>query len=119
MARVNGIDTDKVAPFLKRIETLNADIESAKGAHAQNVKTIKDDIKEVLTEAEEAGIPKRALKGLVKYRELERRQDEIGSGLEGEDERAYDALVDQLGELGKAAKERASRSKSDESRASH
>jgi uncharacterized protein (UPF0335 family) len=110
MAKVNGFDTKKAEPFLARIEQLLADIETEKSGYMNAAKAIRSDVKEVFAEAEEAGVNKKALKGLVKYRDLERKQAKIDADFEGDDSLIYDALVDQLGELGAAAK--AARTKS-------
>jgi GcrA cell cycle regulator len=53
-------------PFLERIENLNAAGESAKAVYMNECKARREDIKEVYTEAKDAGVPVKALKGLIK-----------------------------------------------------
>lgn len=97
----------KAEPFMARIENIYEDIEREKSAFMSTCKELKQDIKDILAEAEEAGVPKKALKGLVKFREFERKQAKIDADFEGEDQSVYDALILQLGPLGEAAATRA------------
>ena len=71
-------------------------------------KVFRSDIKEIVAEAKDAGVSKRALKGIVKYREMERRQAALADGMEPDDADAFETLVAALGDLadtplGKAA----------------
>lgn len=93
--------------FLQRIENLIGDIETMRGEYMERVKEVREDIKLVYEEARDQGIEVKALKGLVKYRALERKQDEIADGLDLSEKAAYDNLIMTLGELGRAAAERA------------
>ena len=102
----------KAEPFLARIENLNSNLASLQGKYMSDCKVVRDDIKEVYAEAKEAGVPSRALKGLAKYRKLERDQDKIGDGFDLDEQSAYESLVGALGDfadtaLGKAAAEKA------------
>jgi uncharacterized protein (UPF0335 family) len=95
--------------FLKRIERIYVDLDSAKSSHMAEAKNLRNDIKEIYTEARDAGLDVPALKGLVKYRRLERKQQAIPDAFQ--DDAAtlatYKDLVEQLGDLGRAAAERA------------
>lgn len=93
----------KAEGFLKRIENLNADAESAKATYMAECKERREDIKQVYTEAKDAGVPTKALKGLVKRRQLMRKADAITDGLDIDEQSAYSQLVEALGELGMAA----------------
>ena len=87
---------------MRRIENLFDDLETLRGEYMASCKTVRADIKEVYGEAKDQGVPARALKGLVKYRHLERKQLAIVDGLD--DEAAdYELLVETLGDLGMAA----------------
>lgn len=65
----------KAAPYLKRIESLHSDMETAKIEYMNKCKARRQDVKDVLAEAEDAGVPKKPLKGLVKYRLLEKKAE--------------------------------------------
>lgn len=93
----------KAEAFLKRIENLNSDGDSAKATYMAECKERREDIKQVYTEAKDAGVPSKALKGLVKRRQLLRKADAIPDGLDIDEQSAYSQLVDALGELGMAA----------------
>jgi uncharacterized protein (UPF0335 family) len=93
----------KAEAFLKRIETLNAENDSAKATYMAECKERREDIKQVYTEAKDAGVPTKALKGLVKRRQLMRKADAIPDGLDIDEQSAYSQLVEALGELGMAA----------------
>lgn len=93
----------KAEAFLKRIENLHADAEEAKGVYMNECKERREDIKQVYTEAKDAGVPLKALKGLVRRRQLLRRAEAIPAGLDIDEQSAYSQLVEALGELGMAA----------------
>jgi uncharacterized protein (UPF0335 family) len=93
----------RAEPYLKRIENLLAHIESEKGACGARCKLIHADIKEVYKEAKNDGVPVKALKGLVKYRALEKKQAAIGDGFDLDEAAEFEQLIDALGDLGIAA----------------
>lgn len=104
MAKLSANSVEgKSEPFVARIENLMAEGETAKSVYMSECKERRAEIKEVYTEAKDKGVPVRALKGLIKYRDLERKQNSIGDGLEDDDAAAYESLVEALGELGAAA----------------
>jgi uncharacterized protein (UPF0335 family) len=107
----NSIEA-KAAPFLSRIENLHADLESKKGAYMASCKVVRDELKEVYGEAKEAGVAPKALKGVVKNRQLQRKIDAISDGLDIDEVSTYEQLCEALGdfgetELGKAVLETA------------
>lgn len=117
MALAKNSMEGKAEPFLKRIETLAADAESAKGTYLAECKERNGDRKEVYGEAKEAGVPVKALRGLVKKRELQRKADAIPNGLDIDEASAYSILCDALGDLGRAAAVKAGHApKSDDER---
>jgi uncharacterized protein (UPF0335 family) len=94
----------RALPYVKRIERLLDDLDSERGRYMANCRPIHEDVREVYGEAKEHGIPVKALKGLIKWRELEKKQAGIGADFADLDEKAsYDQLVEALGPLGFAA----------------
>ncbi len=93
------------APFLKRIEAVNEEIATIMSRAMLKVKDHREAIREIVAEAENKGVPKKALRGLVKWRKLERKQADIAESVEGDvdEAAAFDLLVEQLGPLGLAA----------------
>lgn len=93
----------KAEKFLKRIETLLAEGESAKGTYMSECKARREDLKVVYDEANDAGVPKKALKGIVKRRAMQKKMEAIDDGFDIDEASAYSTLCEALGELGKAA----------------
>jgi len=90
-------------PFLTRIENLHADLDSKRGTYMAECRVVREDIKEVYGEAKSAGVAVKALKGLVRWRKLERDQAKIGDGLDIDESSVYARLVETLGPLGMGA----------------
>lgn len=103
MALAKNSMEGKAKDFLKRIETLNAEMESAKGTYMAECKERREDIKEIYTEAKDAGVPPKALRGFIKKRSLEKKAASIADGFDIDEAAAYDALCEALGPLGAAA----------------
>jgi uncharacterized protein (UPF0335 family) len=95
-----GIDTKKAETFLKRIERLHADLDSMQGKYMAECKTVRQDIKEIYSEAKAAGIPKNALRGLVEYRRLEAKQQALSDGLDLDESAALEKMIEDLGDFG-------------------
>jgi uncharacterized protein (UPF0335 family) len=93
--------------FLQRIENLYGDIDEIREKYQAECKEIRDDIQGLYREAKDEGHEPKALKGLVKYRMLGRKQDKIAETFDANERAAYDDLVDRLGDLGRAAAEAA------------
>jgi uncharacterized protein (UPF0335 family) len=98
----NSVDA-KARPFVDRIERVISDMESDKGAYMAKCRAHRERIKDVLTEAKDRGLPVKAVKGIVKYRGLERKKQKIATGLDVDEAAVYSQLVETLGELGAAA----------------
>jgi F0F1-type ATP synthase membrane subunit b/b' len=95
----NGIEADLVQPFCDRIENLMDQLATEKGEYMQRCKSIREDITLVLTEAKDAGIPKKAFKAVIKTRELEQKLEAIRDDLEAEQQETYDQIRHALGDL--------------------
>lgn len=97
--QTNGIDVDVATPYLNRVENLEEEIESERSAFMKKCKSIRGDIKDVLDEAKDAGVPKKALKAIVAKRKLERKINKLADNLDEEDEVAFEQLAEALGTL--------------------
>lgn len=98
---------EQVLGFIQRVENLNLDIAKEKSAMMTACKGIHTDIKEVFKEAKAAGINKKALKGHVKRRALERDIEDIRDDLEGDDQDSFDALAIALQKIADGADRKA------------
>lgn len=106
----NGYDPDIVQHLVRRIDSLHDDLATERGEYMQRCRQIRSDIKDVLQAAkDEDGIPKKALKFLVKKRQTLAKLDDQQADLEPEDGTAFEHLEAALGDygttgLGQAAK---------------
>jgi uncharacterized protein (UPF0335 family) len=100
-AGANGrYDEAKTRDFVERIENLHADIASIMGEALLRCRGVHDDIKIVYQEAkDEAAIPKKALKKVIKARALEQKARAVREDLEAEDQDSFDRIRLALGDL--------------------
>lgn len=103
MALAKNSMEGKAEAYLDRIETLLTEMESAKGTYMAECKERREDIREIYKEAKDAGVPVKALRGLVKARDLGKKLEAITDGLDGDEQAAYETLCTALGPLGQAA----------------
>lgn len=109
----NGFDPEDVRNAVDRIENLKADIASIMGEALNECRGVHVSIKDVYDEAKsEHGIPKKALRSVIKARELERKARAVRDNLEPEVMDEHDMIRHALGALadlplGEAALERA------------
>lgn len=96
-----GVDNPNlVTEFVGRIENLHADLEKEKSAYMLACKALREDIKEVLNEAQEKGLPKKPLKAIVKQRALEKKVAACRDDLDDIDHlSAFDIMKAALGDL--------------------
>ena len=89
-----------VIEFVGRIENLHADLEKEKSAYMLACKALRQDIKEVLEEAQSKGLPKKPLKAIVKQRALEKKVAACRDDLDDIDHlSAFDIMKAALGDL--------------------
>ena len=101
------------ASYLKQIEELQRSLEAERSEFATRCKQIRGELKAVYREAKDEGVKLKPLKGLVKYRTLERKQMAIVRSMPADDLSDYEELVETLGELGRAAATRAKRERAE------
>lgn len=98
----------KSAPFLARVENVLDQLDTLKARYMNEAKGLRADIKQIYDDAKDADVPTRALKGLVKWRQLAKKQDAIADTIAEDEVSEYELLVEALGdyastELGQAA----------------
>lgn len=90
----------RALPFIERVENVEEQIASERGAFMARCKELRGDIKEIYAEVKDADLPVKAIKKIVKRRELERKQLAIDESMKGEEgEYDYEMLVAALGQL--------------------
>lgn len=96
----NGFDPKHVKNAVGRIEILKADIASIMASAMEDCRQVHLEIKEVYQEAkDEHGIPKKALRSVIKARELERKAAAVRDDLEPEVQDEHDLIRHALGDL--------------------
>lgn len=90
----------KSAPYLARVENVLSDLETMKSEYMTACKAKRADIREIYKEAKDDDVPVRALRGLVKYRELERKQAALEETIPDEEVSEFQMLVEALGDFG-------------------
>jgi uncharacterized protein (UPF0335 family) len=95
----NGYPKGKVKDYVSRWENVQEDIQTAHMAYMTKVGRLKEDQADILEEAKSNGIPRRALKKVLKTRELQRKVEAIREDLEGDEVDQYDLLRHALGDL--------------------
>ena len=95
----NGYPKGKVKDYVSRWENVQEDIQTAHMAYMTKVGRLKEDQSDILEEAKSNGIPRRALKKVLKTRELQRKVEAIREDLEGDEVDQYDLLRHALGDL--------------------
>lgn len=98
-AKYSGHDPDQIKGFVSDIEHCLKQLESERGKYMSRCRSIRDDIKAVIEVAKESGISTRALRSVVKARELERKVDKLRDALEDEHQETYDQIRHCLGDL--------------------
>jgi len=83
----------KAAPFLTRIEEIDDELESEKGAYMATCRTLRSKRKEVFGDAKSAGIAVKPLKGIVKRRKLENKIAGLPSDFDIDESAQYSALA--------------------------
>lgn len=83
----------RAQPFLERIERIEEEKESEKGAFMERCKAFGEDIKEIYGEAKQDGITVKALKGIVKRRKLEKKIDAIDDAMDLDEQAQFAALA--------------------------
>lgn len=98
MVKTNGYDTDAAEEFLERVENIEKEMESDRGAYMAKCKAHREDIKEVLSEAEsEHGFDPKVMKILIQERKLLKKIKDAPNGLDIDATSQYDALTTALG----------------------
>ena len=90
----------KAEGYLLRIETLLSDIDSERRTYMARCKELREDISEIYVEAKDNGVPVKALKGIVKHRQLQKKQDAIAAGFDIDEAAAFEQIREALGPLG-------------------
>lgn len=95
----NSLEPAKVKSYVGRIENIHDELEKERGTYMAACKALREDIKDIFDEAKDAGIPRRALKSVIKVRALEYKAEKARDDLEQDDQQAHDRIRLALGDL--------------------
>lgn len=116
----NGYPATVVKGFVKEIEALDAEREELHMAYMKKCGKLNEQKSDIYDAAKDKGIPRKALRAVVKVRATEAKAEKMRDDLEQDEQDQFDLLRLALGdledtELGKAAMARmAARAKEDE-----
>ena len=104
----NRASSDQMADFVKRIENLEEEKLREKMTYMERARRISEQQKAVYDEAKDDGVPKKALKAVIKVREHERKAADLRDDLEDDDAASFEDIRSALGDyadtpLGSAA----------------
>ncbi len=107
MAGHNGF-TDLGRSYVERIEITQKAIDFEREKFKELTQPLREDIKEILVEAESNGLTKQAIRAIVKARALARKADAARDALDIADQDTFDSIRIALGDyadtpLGEAA----------------
>jgi uncharacterized protein (UPF0335 family) len=89
----NEIGREQVEPFMRRIESYYRDMESEKGAYMNTCRGYRNNIKDVIKEAADYGIPREAMQRAIKTLKLQRQLNANRRELESDLMAAHDQIV--------------------------
>jgi uncharacterized protein (UPF0335 family) len=95
----NGMAPERVKNAVGEIEDLLSKKQRLHMGYMSECRAINEDIAAVYDAAKETGIQKKALRKVVKTRELERKVASIREDLEAEDQETFDQIRHALGDL--------------------
>lgn len=101
------MNAKKAESFVKRVESIMDEIASERGKYMKRCRELRDDIKDILGEAKASGIPSKALRGILTYRDLEKKQQALSDGLDLDEQSAFEQMIEKLGDFGDTALGRA------------
>lgn len=97
----------RAGDIVERIGNLKGAIEDEREKFKEACAPMLADIKDLYVEAKAAGISVKALRKVVRRRDMERKMEQIPEGLELSERAVYASIVESLGPLGQAAADRA------------
>jgi hypothetical protein len=97
--RTNGINADKLKGFVSEIEEKKAAIAEIMRNAQIACQPLRDEVKALMKEAAEAGIPKKPLSAKLRERSLRRRADACRESLSEDQRDIVDEISKKLGDL--------------------
>jgi hypothetical protein len=99
-AKSNEPSTEDVQDAVQSIEKLFGDLLSERMSYMSRCKIIRKMVADKYEYAADQGISKKALKVLIKERDLERKIEALSDDLEADERNEYEMLSEKLGDFG-------------------
>jgi uncharacterized protein (UPF0335 family) len=96
----NGFKPEQIKGYLDEIDDADDELDRLKGEHMQRCKRPRQQIKETIREAKDAGINTRALRVVIADHRAKRKLERRVNEMEADDADDYAAMQDALGEFG-------------------
>jgi uncharacterized protein (UPF0335 family) len=96
----NFVEPEKINQFVSDYEGCQAELLKLRMDYMEKCKTVRGDMKVIVDEAKDAGIPKQSFRAVIKSRELERKAKKARDDLADIDlQDKYDLIRHALGDL--------------------
>lgn len=100
VAKSNGFDPEEVTGFVGRVESVQSDIDEIMEEAKTKCAPLREDIATIKKEANDAGLPRKALHTVISVRRKLRRANMQVQNLDQEQQDEYELLQDALGDFG-------------------
>ena len=78
----NSLSKDKICDAFTKVMHIKEQLDTEKGEYMKRCKVLRDEMKDVFSDAKNAGVPLKPLKEALKRFELERKAANCGDGLD-------------------------------------
>jgi uncharacterized protein (UPF0335 family) len=95
----NQFDANKLKHYIHEIEDIKDDIDSETGSFMSTIKGKRNEIKDLIADAKNEGIPTKALKAELKLRDLDRDKAKVVAGLEEAEAETLEQIRSALGDF--------------------
>lgn len=95
--RPNIADADYQRDVVRRLEAIQTEKDSEKGAYLKRCQEFNTRMDDILEEAKTKGLPKKALKGILKLREFDRKKEALVEALEDDQQQVLVSIQEALG----------------------
>lgn len=95
----NGFDGNKLMSFVRRVESVQAEIDEIMSAAKDSCEPHRQDRAAIVKEASEAGFSKKEFLTILRKRRLEQKVEHVADSLDEDQRDAYELMMAALGQL--------------------
>lgn len=93
-------DVSAAIEAVKKCEQIDADLETLKAEYMNECKALREDKKDILEIANQAGADKTAIKAVLKTRKLQKKIHDVEDGLQLDGGQLYESYMEAVGDWG-------------------